>query len=277
MENAVVIEKMDGNMTNQLLKMMLSKIKKANNWDNKKQKLVEYLKVDVEKVQPIDFTNQKYKKADHENNLFLFIDKDMLLVGILNGNEWKKEQTQDFENYYPYPQYNVGRVVIKNRKNMEEKAAFVLMLTPEMRTKSPKQRIRSNSKFTYKDDLKIRLTEYKKNKYERMPHDRVLSMVKEMVSGLNEVLFDDEKTKELLNRFRSVTGFYNDITYIVRSIVDAGVTYDKSYKEYHRVLEVFKKEAITESDFWIRSSKNDMDKAKLEIIKWYKLFIKDGE
>ncbi len=71
-----------------------------------------------------------YDKKKHINNLFIFIDEEYQIIGLLKGSKWDKELMWA-EDYKDETQWTGGHFVgkiKKDRKNMTEKAFHILMI-----------------------------------------------------------------------------------------------------------------------------------------------------
>ena len=256
--------------TNQIVKKLFKKCDKFS-----KKDFVKFLKVDVETVEPIDFTGMKYDKNKHSECLFMFLDNNHKIIGFLLGNV-HSEKFDKWENY-SYGSDRVG----KNRKQMTEKADMILMFTPEMRNYSEIQ----NKKFkpaiikdsrTLKKELLCRLEQYKQNKYNNVDFEQVKDRAFQVMNVLVKAAFENDK--EIINRaikasgwsdsehgFDSIRHFGDDCRNLFTRWEDV-----EKYKKQH--AEMYPNEEIKGS-YFNDYTLNYYNIAKVKIIFWYNLII----
>ena len=75
-----------------------------------------------------------YDKKKHINNLFIFIDEEYQIIGLLKGSKWDKELMW-VEDYKDETKWTGGHFVgniKKDRKTMTERAFHILMIEKEI-------------------------------------------------------------------------------------------------------------------------------------------------
>lgn len=240
--------------TNKVLKKMMSN---ANRYT--KDKLVNVLAVDIENCYPIDFKGQKYSYKKHKNCLFLYLDAEYNLMGILKGST----HTDNFESVEVYSEQrtvNTRFSIIKNRKHMEPEATYILMLTPSMRDYSAESKKRNNND-DHRRKLKQRLLEYKTKKYQNIDHDEIQTMIIEVLTLMTNNLFTD-KEQDILEKTYNINRWCSeDLTEPIR-------TFSSIVKEYKRVYEEVKKKQF--GNYYQR----ELNKIRTKIIRWYNELMK---
>ncbi|MFW6242654.1 MAG: hypothetical protein ACOC2W_00685 [bacterium] len=234
--------------TNLLLKKVVSNADRYN-----KNNLINVMKVDVENCHPINFENETYSYKQHGNCLFLYIDEDYQVMGILKGSTHKKEFS-NAESYDNNPNWYNG--IIKNRKHLEPKAKYILMFTPSMRTYKPKHNNRKRNK-SHKDKLQERLLEYKKQKYNNINHQQLILMSKSLLNYFVDNLFTSNET-QILEKVKKVDYWNSD------NLTDVIQTFSNIVKDYKRYYDESQQEIF--SNYYESNLKNQ----KIKIIKWYK-------
>lgn len=260
--------------TNDVFKRML----KANSTIDKRN-FLRLLNVDVNTVTPIYFNRQKYKKDEHQNNWFLFLDEQFRLIGMLLGSQWN-------ENHSQYEWYTRGMPtiydkykVVKNRINMQKVAYHILMITPEMqfpekwtiKESKPfisKEQQLINQRKKEKEDLQWRLTEYKRNKYENLlSNERTMEMAKELVTYLASKMFEENDSQKFTELNKQAFGWYSNNVFdslkyageYARDLIESIKNHEKEMKSEHYDLK------------WSWEI-NRIRESKVKIAKAYKVF-----
>lgn len=187
-------------------KIFINLLSKMN--DVQKRHLLSALNVDVKTVQPTYFHKHYiYKKREHSNNAFLFIDEEYRIIGMLKGSKWNSEYFV-FEKYDKKSTKNqYGKFVIeKNRNTMTQKAFHILMFshsqmkelniqiinhTELQKSFNLKSKNRFNKNFAKEEvrvlsfDFKNKLANYREKKYECLTHDEVSKMALDVIVFLS--------------------------------------------------------------------------------------------
>ena len=218
--------------TNDIFKKMI----KANKSINKRN-FLRMLNVDVKTVTPIYFNDKVYNKNKHKDCWFLFLDKEYRIMGILFENTWNKE----FSQYESYKE-------TKNRKRLTEQAYHILMITPEMQfpkkwtIKESKPKLSDEQKVINAqrknfENLKNRLIEYKRNKYDRLlTNERAMEMIQEMLNYLTAFLFQENKISNFREKSYKAFGWHD------LDIFEATRLLSQIAKELHRSIQNYEKE-----------------------------------
>lgn len=205
-----------------------------------KREFLRYLKVDVKTVEPIYFNEMKYSKNEHGECLFIFLDKEYNIMGILKGNTWEEHKVSIFEHYHKNPKYGV----IKNRKNLTEKAYHILMITPEMQVNKNIQP--SKPKYTpdqlekikarnYKYNLESRLTKYKEEKYKNTTDEEFRLKLQEMINIVCENLYNEKFIERRKNKLKK--DFYSIRTSfdLMKKLAELGSNYEDDLIRYNEI------------------------------------------
>lgn len=238
---------------------------------DKRDKMIKFLKVE-NNVKPIIFNDMKYSKALHENNMFMFLDDDLQVIGFLKGNEWN-EKWRDYEAYSA-GNNNYTFEVIKNRKNMTEKAAYILMFTPEMMKNKGYSIKTSNRKSNqHAEDLKRRLEKYKKNKHSDITYNQVIDLSKNILIKLANAIGTDEE-HEIVKRFREVYSFSDNISDVIRKVSEVMKDYRYYYENNERQIAHYSKRLSAEELKDISSYLSyDPSPYKISLIDYSKIII----
>lgn len=260
--------------TNDIFKKMI----KANKTIDKRN-FLRMLNVDVKTVTPIYFNEQVYKKNEHSNNWFLFLDKEFLIVGILLGNTWKKDYSE-YEYYMPQQSSSSFKYqVVKNRKKLTEASYHILMITPEMQfqekwtIKESKPLITSAKKAENKarearESLQRRLLEYKRNKYDNLlTNERAKEMITELILYLSSHMFQEDKITNFSEKSYEAFGWHNN------NIFDTIVFASKVANQLHINILEYEKEKTSEyyREDWSYEL-NRIRESKIKIAKAYSSF-----
>jgi hypothetical protein len=250
--------------TNQIIKRL---VKRQGQYH--KTSFIRFLHVDVQNVEPIDFTGMKYDRNKHEKCMFMFLDSELRIIGFLMGN-------QHDEKFCQYESYSNYDKIAKNRKQMTEKAEIILMFTPEMRKWEPRSYLREYAPMpkkdnkTYQVELEARLAKYKKSKHDSVSFEQVSVMAKEVMTTLVNAAFDNNQ--EIISRAVRVSG-WSDREHgfdSIRHFNDECKNLMSRYEELQRTLERY-----PDDKFSIKHSTAYYDSAKIKIITWYNSIIKN--
>lgn len=260
--------------TNYVFKRALRNINKRRMDRSSRKEFIKLFSVDVQNVEPIYFNGQKYSVKLHKNNLFLFLNRDFEIIGILKGSSWYKEW-EKFENYSARKSWHNkdSKAVIKNRINMEAIATHILMITPDMQIDFKKKH---NSKpfprFISKDEarrkLNKRLYEYKLKKHESFNHNQIMDKTKELITLFTNSLFDKEKEKQLLAKklsFRS--SFINSVPNLIEDVARLSEKYWDNYQRLQKAKHVY-------GNQW---AKETVESIKIELISYFKAYLEEEE
>lgn len=166
---------------------------KLENLYHKTNSLGKYLKIDLFNSKAEDFTNSSYNSKEHKNDIFLFLDDNGKLVGVLRGKKWDKE---------------FGDLRLSSRswakKTWDE---FSSSSTKILRVPSSELKYtpRYNKKYShpktlrdmdYKYDLNDRLTKFKNKKYESLTYDDLEKKVMKINNVATKIFFLDSLTLE---------------------------------------------------------------------------------
>jgi hypothetical protein len=236
---------------NQILKGMINKI-----WKEGRTYFIKKLHVDIENCNPINVKELKYTK-DQKENLFFFLDNNLKILMVLKGSEYKKE----WSNYGAFP-YDVPW----NRKNIEPLSTYVLMITPEMIKEYKPHKITSHRRSnTAKENLAIRLKEYKNKKNQMYSHEQMKEMITEIMSFLTANIFQDKEY--VYTYFNKIQLFERTMPRIVSDFAGIVNQYLSNYNDWEKERPKFEKEKY---DFTFCYSYKELLKYKNEILDWNK-------
>lgn len=226
--------------TNWILKKLIYSMRYIPKYgQSKASKLIKLLQIDISKCEPIYFNGQAYKKSEHENNYFLFIDNEFKLMGILLGNSWDKD-FEDIEQYEWTKPYSYGDHIKKNRKNLTEGATHILMFTPEMKVKrkaKPRPVGYKNQK-DYKRELESRLSRYKKEKYDSLTIEDCQNIIREAIAFFTNKLWtlgDRKAQYKYVYQFRNPIWYANDISDCIRWLAEQARELQDKIDEFERI------------------------------------------
>lgn len=170
------------------------KLKSSSYRRNDGYYISKYLKIDLFNSIAEDFTNSKYIPKLHMEDIFLFLDEEGHLVGVLKGKKWDK----NFDNLNIYVPYGLR----KNWNSFSEISKTIIRVPKE----ELKYRERYNKVYSpvkeldskyYKISLKNRLQEYKESKYENMTIEELeekclkISSIASRLMFLKSINFND--------------------------------------------------------------------------------------
>lgn len=227
--------------TNYILKKLAKTLYNRESYRNKMPKLVSLLKVDIQTCTPIYFNEMVYKKKEHEECHFLFLDKDFKLMAILEGNGRDEKVFSNIE-YYEWDRGYGGYEVKKNRKNLTAEATHILMITPEMRTyvkkNKPKAQPRFLSKKAAKDSLNSRLAKYKKAKHESLSIEECKAILVEALSYFSSKMFlSKEEQLKIARHFKKPIWFADSVTDLIRGVSDIAKDFNYESEKHERAKE----------------------------------------
>lgn len=241
-----------------LFRKFLCTLKETNFYDkpelrksytkSKRDKIINFLKV-KNNVKPIVFNDMKYSKSQHEDCMFMFLDDELRVIGFLKGNEWN-EKWREFEAYQAgTAKSNYVFDVAKNRKNMTEKAAYILMFTPEMMNKKQvyKPKAQSRKRDYHVEQLENRLKEYKKNKHGNMTYDQTINLSKNILKALVDSIGTDAE-HEIVKKCRAVYSFSDNISNVISKVSEIVKDYRYNYEQNERQIKHYTK-ALGEEEF----------------------------
>ena len=218
--------------TNKVLKKVVQGIDKYY-----KEDFIKMLSVNVEKVEPIDFTGSKYNKNEHSKAIFLFINENYRLIGILKGNEYDKKY---YSNYCIEFKDSNYRDIPRNRKNLEAHSMIVLMLSESMRNFriKGKQKVLTEKQKRERAaaDLKKRLFKYKANKNHEVTFEQMQLIIKEIINKINKNLFNTDpeyiKFVQKISNGRDSLDFLRNFAGYVDRFLDAHKNYQRTVSSY---------------------------------------------
>ena len=231
-------------MTNQILKKVIKDLGKFN-----KKDIIHFLAVDIENVQPIDFTGQKYNKNTDDQTVFLFINEHYQIVGLTTGIGFNKKKHD----------YILSLTGPRNWKHFSENAEYILAFTPEMRNYSVKQKYEEPSN---RAALKARLREYKIKKYNSISDEQILNQARDLFVYLaSQILTDDP---ELIRKGHVACWYVDNYHSLIKGLSET----IQEFKE--RVKEVREREEETKyvGEFY----KERLNTARVDLLNWIKIF-----
>lgn len=271
--------------TNQILKKVVSNIHQY-----RKQQFVKMLNANIEMVNPIDFTNLKYQTANDLQTLFLFINDQFKVIGILQGatpdiKRFGDYLTNDPNKYKPYTQ---------NWKQLQPISTYVLGLTANMRgfhindnnRKDSKKTIRQHeieywtkyhTKSTDKRNstwkgqtLATRLQNYKANKYSNITLGDVLSKIQMISSVLVGNIMATPDVQAVIYQRCKKLGWscsQNNVSELFRVFADEVKDFIYRKNQYDQYFEAAKKYG---DSYLADCQKVELESSKVRIIAWYK-------
>lgn len=230
----------------------------------RKQQLIRLIQVDLENVNYEIFTD-KYSKKLYGNDLFLFFNHKNDLIGATIGAIYQK----DFE------EFGVGKYLYenfrKNRSGLEEHATIIIRIPASERYYTP----RYNKKYRavknnliYDKELKIRLREFKKSKYENVSDDDIVSFENEVVNYIMKNL----RNNEALNVFEKVCMFSVNTPSLLREFSNEINEYESVLKQVNEEKETFKDRDLN----WRKEKSwyyNRLLEVKKTICEWHECLI----
>ncbi len=223
----------------------------------RRRSLIEDLKVDLENCESCKVFKGKYTKKLYGDDLFLFVNEDLRLIGCTIGAIYQKE----FEQYACYYKYSNFR---KNRSGLEEHAKLIIRVPAEARVYSK----RFNKKYTLISpklpSLKARLIDYKNKKNEKVNDD----MIVKMIEKVNTYIVKNLRNKEALNVFEKVS--YATKGGSLLRIFGSEV---ETYESQLRILNQEKANCEARKTEWKAEESWNLrpyNDAKMEIIDWFK-------
>ena len=223
----------------------------------RRRSLIEDLKVDLENCESCKVFKGKYTKKLYGDDLFLFVNEDLRLIGCTIGAIYQK----DFEQYACYYKYSNFR---KNRSGLEEHAKLIIRVPVEARVYSKRFNKKYTSATPKLPSLKARLIDYKNKKNEKVNDDIIVKMIEKV----NNYIVKNLRNEEALNVFKNVS--YDTKGGSLLRIFGSEV------ETYENQLRILNKEKVNyearkiewkAEDSWILKPYND---AKMEIIDWFK-------
>ena len=210
-------------------------------------------KVDIEKLDVSNnFKGNKYTK-DMANDIFLFFNKKGF-IGLTIGNKYDKKydylNTTFIDEFYCH--YN-RKTLNRNWKNLNIFATDVIHIKKSDMTLRKKQNNTNKPK-----SLNERLKEYKINKYDKITHEQILNKSKEVVSFINERLFET-----LPNEYKYIKWF------TINSYPKLLESFSKDVNDYIVSYNRMNKNKGFDEQFDI----NEYNTNKINILKWYKTLI----
>ena len=196
-----------------------------------------------------NFKDQKYIKAEMENDMFLFFRNNSLL-GMLIGNERKKKFNEFDSNYTEeFENYNDNRL-IRNRKNYTNLSDYIIRIK-KSDMKLPRK---IYHRPTNENSLNNRLAEYKRNKYNSITHEQIQDMIQKVITKISTNIFNQLPAEYKRLKWYSVNSYAELLEAFSKDVAD----YIASYK------------TLTNKDYFrFESAKNDYDNNKVQIIKFY--------
>jgi hypothetical protein len=184
-----------------------------------KRDFIDKLRVNLGKIKPVYFTFEKYIKKQHENNLFIFINKELKIIGILKGNTWDESA---FSKYEKIDKYHIN----KNRKHLSAASEHILMIPNNERNYLRPSHHRNKVRTP---ELRTRLKFYKEQKLDAIPNDLIISKLNYLIKFLVDSLINEDKRVESL--------FYNlenEINNLISARKNAKyyLNYDKNFSYY---------------------------------------------
>ena len=223
----------------------------------RRRSLIEDLKVDLENCESCKVFKGKYTKKLYGDDLFLFVNEDLRLIGCTIGAIYQK----DFEQYACYYKYSNFR---KNRSGLEEHAKLIIRVPAEARVYSK----RFNKKYTLISpklpSLKARLIDYKNKKNEKVNDD----MIVKMIEKVNTYIVKNLRNKEALNVFEKVS-YATKGGSLLRIFGSEVETYESQLRILNQEKANYEARKIEwkAEESWNLRPYND---AKMEIIDWFK-------
>lgn len=161
------------------------------------------LKIDLHNSVADDFTDKIYDANTHKDDIFMFIDENGRIIGILKGKKWDKK-FGDITVFAP-----MGR---KNWNNFSEHSTRILRVPFE----ELKYRPRYNKKYLaspvlsdkdLRKKLEARLSEYKVKKYEKLSISDLESKLKMICNTCIELAFSNNTDeKDISTRVSKISG-----------------------------------------------------------------------
>lgn len=247
--------------TNYILKRLAINLRTQNKYDIRLSQFVRLLKVDIENCTPIYFNGMTYKKKEHGDNFFLFLDNNFKLMAILQGNERDEKEFSKLE-FWDWERGYGRHEVKKNRKNLTEKATHILMITPEMRTwgkYKPKPQPRFVSRKDAKDDLNDRLRKYKKKKHEEITIEECKEILTKALLYFTTKMFEPkEEQRKIAQHFKQPIWFANNVPDLIRGVQDI-------VNDLNNRLEEIERAGGYKSDYHLKYVSDHLKKVKVDI------------
>lgn len=210
--------------------------------------LVEYLKIDLFNSKAEDFTNSLYKVTQHKDDIFLFLDNNGDIIGVLRGKKWDK----DFSHINMKTPYGTK----KTWDEFSELSTKILRV-PKHELKYKKRYNKKYSQkntlkdYEYKHSLKERLNEYKKNKYESLNWDDLRIKSINITNNTTQLLFLDtlklDDKKDIDSELGKIFSLYlNDSPSIILSKLSEKMSSLWNFK--NRILE--KQDELTNAEIY---------------------------
>lgn len=186
----------------------------------KKRRFCQMTGIDLETVDPLTLAVKP-----KSGNLYIFLDGEYKIMGIMEGGTYNDKYKEDFEVYRNARNDGERKLyqhVTKNWKHLYQKAKYLLEIPSDQRNYKPNNKY---GVYDYKNKyspcrLQYRLQQYKRQKADSINENDLIQIAKQI--ALNAIAYMDNPrfNKELDDKYNGWRNIPSIVEYLLRKIGD---------------------------------------------------------